>query len=253
MPMHDAGAAAASGDAATVHDDPHVSNLRNEHFDIRKPSEYQLLRVPLDERLPAAMELTAGMEADDSTKCGVYVRNVTFRGTWFNGQTVRIRPHTRDQAGSNQAGNETRTDFSLQVSEQQVSRQRWRSFSREEAGSRIREASTEQVEARFIMREEFGERLEGQALEFRMGEDAEATIIISQAAHQALNIDMRHLRKLGEDRMGGLLGTEEHDKEIEEDTVECKVEAAAKHRVERRAQELPSERPGASRLRASWP
>jgi len=233
----------------------HVSNLRNERFDIRRPSEYQLLRVPLDERLPAAMELTASMAADGISVCSVYVKHVTLRGTWFNGQTLHIRPHTRDHAGSNQAGSETRTNFSLQVSEQEVSQQQWRSFSREEAGSHISEASTEQVKARFVMREEFGERLEGQALEFCMGEDSEATIIISQAAHQALNIDMRHLHKLGEDRIGGLLGTEDHDKEIEEDTVECKDEAARKHQAERtsvRAEELISGRPGASRLRASW-
>jgi len=236
-----------------VHDDPHVSNLRNERFDIRRPSEYQLLRVPLDERLPAAMELTAGMDADgSSTKCGVYVKNVTIRGTWFNGKTVHIRPHTRDRAGSNQVGGETLTNFSLQVSEQQVSKQQWRSFSREEAGSLISEASTEQVVARFVMREEFGERLEGQALEFRMGEAAEATILISQAAHQALNIDMRHISKLGQDRIGGLLGTEAHDKDIEEDTVECKAEAAKKHMVEKKAEELLSEMLGSSRLKASW-
>ncbi|CAK0831643.1 unnamed protein product [Prorocentrum cordatum] len=180
------------------------------------------------------------------------VKNVTIRGTWFNGKTVHIRPHTRDRAGSNQVGGETLTNFSLQVSEQQVSKQQWRSFSREEAGSLISEASTEQVVARFVMREEFGERLEGQALEFRMGEAAEATILISQAAHQALNIDMRHISKLGQDRIGGLLGTEAHDKDIEEDTVECKAEAAKKHMVEKKAEELLSEMLGSSRLKASW-
>jgi len=249
IPVHDFD---PYNDNADVKDDPHVNNLRNERFDIRKPSEYLLLRVPLDEQLPAAMELTAGVAADGITECGVYVKNVTFRGTWFNGQTVRIRPHTRNVAGSNQAGDQTRTNFSLQVSEQQVSKQQWRSFSREEAGSLISEASTEQVVARFVMREEFGERLEGQALEFRMGEAAEATILISQAAHQALNIDMRHISKLGQDRIGGLLGTEAHDKDIEEDTVECKAEAAKKHMVEKKAEELLSEMLGSSRLKASW-
>ncbi|CAK0801394.1 unnamed protein product [Prorocentrum cordatum] len=75
-PIHDFGSSAPASDSASVHDDPHVSNLRNERFDIRRPSEYQLLRVPLDERLPAAMELTAGMDADgSSTKCGVYARS----------------------------------------------------------------------------------------------------------------------------------------------------------------------------------
>jgi len=239
-------------DSAEVKDDPHVNNLRNERFDIRKPSEYLLLRVPLDEQLPAAMELTAGVAADGNTECGVYVKNVTFRGTWFNGQTVRIRPHTRNMAGSNQAGDQTRTHFSLQVSGQLVPQPRWRSFSFEEAGSIISEASTGQVGARFFMREEFGKRLEGQALEFRMGEAAEATILISQAAHQALNIDMRHISKLGQDRIGGLLGTEAHDKDIEEDTVECKAEAAKKHMVEKKAEELLSEMLGSSRLKASW-
>jgi len=223
IPVHDFD---PYNDNADVKDDPHVNNLRNERFDIRKPSEYLLLRVPLDEQLPAAMELTAGVAADGITECGVYVKNVTFRGTWFNGQTVRIRPHTRNVAGSNQAGDQTRTNFSLQVSEQQVSQPRWRSFSFEEAGSIISEASTGQVGARFFMREEFGKRLEGQALEFRMGEAAGASVVVSQAAHQALNIEMRHLSKLGADRMGGLLGTESHDREVEEDTYECKMEVA---------------------------
>lgn len=260
IPVHDFDPFNANADAANMRDDPHVNNLRNERFDIRRPSEYLLLRVPLDERLPAAMELTAGVAADGNTECGVYVRNVTFRGTWFNGQTVRIRPHTRNQVGSNQAGDQTRTNFSLQVSEQQVSEPRWRSFSREEAGSHIDEASTEQVDARFLMREQFGERLEGQALEFRLGEAAQATIVVSQAAHQALNIEMKHLSKLGEDRIGGLLGTEAHDKGIEEDTYQCKMEAAEKQQHMRISDDDTSERMrrrmregrGNSIMKVSW-
>jgi len=260
-PIHDFGSSAPASDSASVHDDPHVSNLRNERFDIRRPSEYQLLRVPLDERLPAAMELTAGMDADgSSTKCGVYVKNVTIRGTWFNGKTVHIRPHTRDRAGSNQVGGETLTNFSLQVSEQQVSKQQWRSFSREEAGSLISEASTEQVVARFVMREEFGERLEGQALEFRMGEAAGASVVVSQAAHQALNIEMRHLSRLGADRIGGLLGTESHDREVEEDTYECKMEVAKRRQsmrishddVSEQVRQRAREGSGSPVLQVSW-
>lgn len=247
-------------DTADVRDDPHVNNLRNERFDIRKPSEYLLLRVPLNERIPAAMELIAGVAADGNTECGVYVKNVTFRGTWFNGQTVHIRPHTRNQAGSNQAGDQIRTNFSLQVSEQQVSQPQWRSFSREEAGSHINEASTEQVDVRFLMREQFGNRLEGQALEFHMGEAAEASIVVSQAAHQSLNIQLKHLSKLGVDRLGGVLGTEAHDKEIEEDTYECKVEEAKKQQSMRISNDASSERMrqrmregrGNSILKASW-
>lgn len=240
-------ATTTSDDVAGVHDDPHVRSLNNEQFDIRRPAVYRLLRLPHDQGLPASFELSAEMGSDSESPCGVYVRSATLSGAWLDGRTLRVRPLARDKAGTNTAGTGTTSNFSLQVSGQQ-----WRSFVRAEAGTVIIEATTGRFRARFLWREQYGERAEGQALEFRLGEEAQATVTISQASHQALNVDVARLGSLGEARLGGVLGTEGHDVAAEEESDECKASRYPGPAYERRWASWVHGDARSSALRASW-
>jgi len=200
----DTGQSSDPGDTASVVGDPHVTNLNGERFDIRMPSpECTLLRVPYSEEEPEMLELRASMDTDALQTCGLYVRAVVLRGSLLDNQVVRVRPHTRNAEGSNQAGNETKTNFSLQVGNSS-----WMDFSREDIGTNIPEASVGFLRARFVWREAFGQRVEAQGLEFRLGEGKRPVVLtISQAPHQALNLEVKHLGILGHRRVGGALGT----------------------------------------------
>ncbi|CAK0810653.1 unnamed protein product, partial [Prorocentrum cordatum] len=124
-----------------------------------------LLRVPYNEEEPEILALSASMETDGTRECGLYVKAVALRGSLLGGQVLRVRPHTRNAGGSNQAGNATRTNFSLQVGSSG-----WVDFSRQDAGADIPEASVGSLRARFVWREAFGQRIEAQSLELRLGE-----------------------------------------------------------------------------------
>lgn len=208
---------------ASVVGDPHVTNLNGERFDIRMPSpECTLLRVPYSEEEPEMLELRASMDTDALQTCGLYVRAVALRGSLLDNQVVRVRPHTRNAEGSNQAGNETKTNFSLQVGNSS-----WMDFSREEIGTNIPEASVGFLRARFVWREAFGRRVEAQGLELRLGEGERPVVLtISQAPHQALNLEVKRLGILGHRRVGGALGTEGHNVSLEQPSLSCRRVAA---------------------------
>jgi len=221
-----------------VLDDPHVTNLQGDRFDIRMPSSgCTLLRMPYREEDPEALELSASMDTDGVRACGLYVKGVTLRGSLLGNQVVRVRPYTRNAGGSNQAGTETVTEFSVQVGGSP-----WRSFSRGDAGAEIPEARVGLLRSRFVWREEFGQRVEAQSLELSVvGEGGEAALLsVLQAPHQSLNLDMWGLGRLGHSRVAGVLGTEGHPSAIEMPTDECRAEAAphnpdavSRHRLSR--------------------
>jgi len=106
--------------SASLLNDPHVTNLNGERFDIRMPSsDCTLLRLPYSEHLaarpgakgdgpskeedPAMLELSASVDTDGVRACGLYVKGVTLSGSLLGNRVVRVRPHTRNACGSNQA------------------------------------------------------------------------------------------------------------------------------------------------------
>jgi len=222
-PMVEPTAAPTAEGTASVRNDPHVTNLNGESFDIRMPSsDCTLLRLPYSEEDPRMLELSASMDTDGVRACGLYVKGVTLSGSLLGGRVVRVRPYTRNAGGSNQAGNETVTDFSLQVGGSG-----WRGFSRGDAGALIPEASAGLLRSRFVWREEFGERVEAQSLELRVGEgERPAVFTISQAPHQALNIEIQRLGALGYRRVGGALGTEGRNSSLEQPSLSCRLATA---------------------------
>ncbi|CAK0813361.1 unnamed protein product [Prorocentrum cordatum] len=99
-----------------VLDDPHVTNLQGERFDIRMPSsDCVLLRVPFSNEDPEQLKLSVSLDTDGVSPSGLYVKSVALSGSLLDHQVVHARPRTRNAAGSSQAGDKTWTDFSLQV------------------------------------------------------------------------------------------------------------------------------------------
>merc|ERR1719401_2767914 len=148
----------------SVLNDPHMTSLGGDKFDINQPADYVLLRAPLSLARSALLELRATMEADEVAPCGLYVKAVTLSGTWFGRAIVHVRPLKRNKAGSNTAGNTTEWPFSMQVSSQGP----WKSFSDFSEGNGT-QALTETVKVTATRREEFGGLLEGQSFNFRIG------------------------------------------------------------------------------------
>lgn len=234
-------------DHGSMRDDPHVCSLNGECFDIRDPSEYVLIRLPANLQEPTALKLSADLGTDGVQPCGLFVKHVVMSGSWLSNQYVRVQPYTRNVGGSNWVGNKVMTNFSLQLGSSP-----WRSFTRKDSHRQVAVAG--RVTARFVWREQFGQRMEAQSLELSLSEgNNTAVITISQASHQALNLDMRSMGRLGFSRMGGALGTEGHSKSIEEPTRECRAAAPSSRPDDNRRQKQKPARPErASILKASW-
>jgi len=216
-----------------VLDDPHVTNLQGDRFDIRMPSsDCVLLRVPFSNEDPEQLKMSVSLDTDGVSPCGLYVKSVALSGSLLDHQVVHVRPHTRNAAGSNQAGDKTLTNFSLQVGNSS-----WRDFhfpKSEGVGADIPGASVGVLTARFVWREEFGQRVEAQGVELRVGRgDRPVVFTISQAKHQALNIAIERFGDLGHRRVGGALGTEGRNASLEEPSLNCR-RMKAPHAQERR-------------------
>jgi len=228
---------------ADLTNDPHVASLGGDRFDVNQPADYVLLRAPLEYSQPALLELRGTMEPEESKPCGLYMKAATLSGTWFGEAIVQVRPLKRNNAGSNRVGTSTVWPFSMQVSPEGS----WKSLADFTAESSS-EALTGMVKITAEKIEEYGELLEGQAFTFHIGKtDRPATITISQAAHQALNVEMANMQALGHQTLGGLLGTEKHSKGVEELTEACKAHRASANewRTSRKSLEV-------SQMSASW-
>jgi len=230
-----------------MHDDPHVCALSGECYDIKKPSEYILLRAPSDEQEPAKLELIGDLDTDGVRPCGLYVKHFALSGSWLDNQVVRVRPHTRNVGGANRASKQEVTKFSLQLGNSS-----WMSFTFNDSHRQV--AVVGQLTVRFVWREQYGQHIEAQSLEFSVSGGVQpVTFSISQAAHQALNIDMWGLSRLGYSRLGGVLGTDGHLTTIEEPSLECRLASSNPEHIEQRTQAgglAPAER--ASTMRVSW-
>jgi hypothetical protein len=258
--VHGSASTTGADVVASARDDPHVCTLSGDCYDIRAPSEYTLLRLPYSEQEPVALKLSADLDTDGERPCGLFIKHLALTGSWLNNEVVRIRPYTRNVGGSNWVGNKVMTNFSLQLGNSP-----WRSFMQKESLQVV--AVVGQLTVRFVWREQYGQRMEAQSLEFLVGSGGHhpslqessawkprlAVLTVSQASHQALNLDMRSMGRLGFSRMGGALGTEGHSKSIEEPSRECRAAAPSSRPDDNRRQKLkpaPPER--ASTLKASW-
>merc|ERR1719188_765914 len=175
------------------------------------------------------------------------MKAVIMDGTWFGGAIVQVRPLKRNRAGSIGAGNRTEWPFSMQVSPEGP----WKSLAEFEAegGS---EALTDMVKVTVEEREEFGKHLEGQAFSVHIGKTGKpASIVVSQAQHEALNMELVNMQALQQRTLGGLLGTEKHSKGVEELTEACK-EFKAAEKADAATLRREQSTSDASRLSASW-
>jgi hypothetical protein len=236
-----------SADQASVRDDPHVCSLSGECYDIRMPSEYTLLLLPHSGPEPVKLKVSAGLETDGERPCGLFVKHLALSGSWLDDQVVRIRPYTRNVGGSNWVGDKAMTNFSLQLGNSL-----WRSFTHKESLRLV--SVVGQLTIRFVWREQYGQRMEAQSFEFSVGEGSHpAVLTVSQASHQALNLDMRDMGRLGYSRIGGVLGTEGHAASIEEPTSECRAASSPSDPDVTKRQTTKQGPPDhASTLKVSW-
>lgn len=232
-------------DGGSAHDDPHVMNLAGERFSINQPAHrHSLLRVPPDPGVPPLLELGATVAAESGNgqgACKLYMTRMAIWGKWLEGSTIEVQPLKRNSAGSNGAGNASLRNFSVRVNHDSA----WKSFGDVAAleGQTIRLSKKVTLTAK--RREEYGRGSESMSfvvsVEGSGGKPAAFTV--SQAAHQALNIDMAHMAGLGMANLGGLLGTQRHDPQVEKRTDECN--AAVAEARQRQAEEGSSGKPSA--------
>merc|ERR1719476_942062 len=227
--------------------DPHLTSIGGDKFDVNQPEEYVLLRAPLEPAQSALLEMRGAIAPEENKPCGLFVKAATLSGTWFGSAIVQVRPLKRNYPGSNRAGNMTEWPFSMQVSPKAS----WRALA-DFTSETSSETLTDMVTVTAVQRKDFGDLLEGQAFAFHIGKNGRpASIVISQASHQALNVELTNIQALGQRTLGGLLGTEKHSKEVERLTEECKADKASKKAM---MIGVPGSResPGASELSASW-
>jgi len=229
-----------------VLNDPHVTNLARERFDINQPATYVMLRMPMEPQKTAKFEMRALMQADGSKPCGLYMKAVMLNGSWFGDAVVQVRPLKRDREGSNGAGSKTEWPFSVQTSPEGP----WKSFAELQGEGGV-VALTDMVKITAEQKADLGDLLEAQTVSVSIGKKGKpASIVVSQAQHQALNMELVNMQALGNGAIGGLLGTEKHSKGVEQLTEACKEFKAAEKADE--AVLRVQRNPDASRLSASW-
>jgi hypothetical protein len=216
------------GGDAHSHDDPHVMNLAGERFSINQPAHrHSLLRVPPDPGVPPLLELGATVAAESASgtgACKLYMTRMAIWGKWLEGSTIEVQPLKRNRAGSNGAGNATVRNFSVRVNHDSA----WKSFGDIATLEGQSIPVSKKVTLTAKRREEYGRGSESQAFVVSVegSGGAPAAITVSQASHQALNIDMAHMVGLGMTNLGGLLGTQRHDPKVEKRTDECNAAVA---------------------------
>mmetsp|Transcript_21583 Transcript_21583/g.61335 ORF Transcript_21583/g.61335 Transcript_21583/m.61335 type:complete len:399 (+) Transcript_21583:2336-3532(+) len=262
MRVEDVVVSQASNDLASAVGDPHLRSVTGKKFDVNMPGSYVLIRAPEDQRRPAKLQLNASVRPFAGSPCGLYIQGVELSGEWLGGQVVRVVPLQRNAEGPNGAGSATLRPFSLRV-QWGASTQRgaaaaaageyepWgglRNKSRSLSG-RVRLVPVwRQVYA------DAGRAQEAEAFQFRIrgaGAGYDATLEVSQAAHQALNFRATNLRSLGFAELGGLLGTEAHDPTVEHVSDMCRAFRSKPSRLARRNRGALEELGGPS-MAASW-
>jgi len=242
----------ASNTAAAT-GDPHLTSVTGKKFDVNMPGSYVLIRAPRDRRRPAKLEMNATLEASVGSPCGLYIKSVELGGEWLGNQVVSVLPLQRNSEGQNGAGNITLRPFSVRTQEVQ------RGALRVEAGQheqwvdlgkkgRILSGHVRLVPVWRQVYADAGRPQEAQVFQFHIRRDGAthgATLEASQAAHQALDIRAFGLWNLGFEDLGGLLGTERHDRSLEHFDNACKAFRA-------RSRQSRTMSPAGSSMAASW-
>jgi len=216
-----------------IKDDPHIRNLAQESFAVNQPGEYTLLRVPQDPGQDALLEIRGTIGRHNASACRMYTMGVSLSGKWLGDKTVFVRPLQRGSAGSNAAAGEEKWPLSLLVSEKGSHAGPWRSFEAFRAASAGDRSHgfPETFKIVAFRDEAFGEMREGETFQFQVGPgpkwEQKAKVNVAQASHQALNVALQQVKRLGAIHVGGLLGTEAHNPGVERLTGECRLEKAA--------------------------
>jgi len=230
----------APTDAGGVTDDPHVVSLSGEKFDVNMPGSYVLVRAPQDRRLPAKLELSASLRPFAGNPCGNYIQSIELSGEWLGDQVVRVAPLQRNVEGPNGAGNSTLRPFSVRVQRgaSGAASGEYEQWGDLRNGSRSLSGRVRLVPVWRQVYADAGRAQEAQAFQFHIrgaGAGHDATLEVSQAAHQALNFRATNLRSLGLEQLGGLIGTDEHDQWMEQVSDLCKAFRARPSRLSSRA------------------
>ncbi|CAK0843797.1 unnamed protein product [Prorocentrum cordatum] len=252
----------APTDAGGATDDPHVVNLGGEKFDVNMPGSYVLVRAPRDPRLPAKLELNASVQPFAGHPCGNYIQSVELSGEWLGGQVVRVVPlHATRRARTAQAvppSAPSPCGCSGVPRRSGVPRPRPPASTSHGGASATRARSLSgRVRLVPVWRQVYadaGRAQEAQAFQFLIrgaGAGYDATLEVAQAAHQALNFRATNLRSLGFEQLGGLIGTDEHGKWVEQVSDLCRAFRARPSRLSRRVAAEPEE-PGRPSMAASW-
>lgn len=201
---------------------------------MNQPGSHTLLRVPLDPTRDPQLSLQASIASSRENQCGLYIVAVRLEGALLGEQTVHVRPLRRNKAGSNAAGTGTLWPFSLQVSRSGEDPREggWLSFDTLRADTMAGEGALEAANADLpdhfrilaYRQEQFGDLRESETFQFTIGSgQKQAAVTVMQASHQALNVELAGMGELGEARLGGLLGTERHDRALEIPTEQCRM------------------------------
>jgi hypothetical protein len=203
--------------------DPHLTSVSGKKFDVNQPGGYTLLRVPLDRSLPAKLELKASLEAAHGSPCGLYIHEAQLSGLWLGDSTVTVRPLRRNMPGSNGAGDKLLRPFTLEVENRatgKIAVDQWGELAKGLSG---------RVRVKTVWRKSYADAkkmTEAEAFQFTIECESPhstdcASVQVSQASHQALDVEVAGLQGLGFEQIGGLLGTESHDAQIEQFTPAC--------------------------------
>jgi len=235
---------------SSARDDPHIVNLAHESFSVHQPGKYTFLRVPSDANQPALLEVIGDISPFEGSSCKMYTRFVSVSGEWLGDRAVHVRPLRRSAPGNNNIGHDV-YPFSLMVTSafsRRVSsvsfeplaageEAAWQTFDRLEGAKQEDDESDHGLPDTFrisaIRDERFDGMAEAQTFLFLVGAASDswekASILVRQASHQALNVELVRANKLGAKQLGGLLGTEIHDVSIESFTSNCRLELASRN------------------------
>jgi len=220
---------ASMPDVASATGDPHVASVTGRKYDVNLPGTHVLIRAPQDRQLPAKLEVNATLgPQSDGAPCGLYIKSIQLGGEWLAFQRVDVVPLLRDASGENSAGSRTVRPFSVRVQggAQQDAADEYEPWKALDKKGRL---VTGRVRLMPVWRQIYadaGRTQEAEAFQFLVrgdGEEKATSFEVAQGAHQALDVRAGGLRKLGFQGLGGLLGTEEHDRYVEQFTDECKA------------------------------
>jgi len=229
--------------------DPHLINANGDKYDVNQPGEHTLVRVPRDRKLSALLEMNVSLQAGDNEICGIWIQRVQFSGALFDNSVVNVWPQVQSDSGGHCPGSLIMRPFSFQVeggahgpvtgSYVREHSHTWDDYKAPDmtvgapAWTFTSDNST-CVDILPSFRKSLADRglaLEAEAFMFSIrachaAKDVLASVEVSQrnvsrSCHQALDVRVRHLEGLGVKRIGGLLGTEGHDAQIEQFPSEC--------------------------------